>query len=56
MAKASRRKVNKSLINGTGKKVTSIGKGGRGRKVKIAMSTMNKGKKRCNKAYRGQGR
>lgn len=56
MAKASRRKVNKSLINGTGKKVTSIGKGGRGRKVKIAMSTMNKGKKRCTKAYRGQGK
>ena len=56
MAKASRRKQNKSLINGTGKKCTSIGKGGRGRRVKIAMSTMNKGKKRCVKAYKGQGR
>ena len=56
MAKASRRKQNKSLINGTGKKCTSIGKGGRGRKVKIAMSTMNKSKKRQIKNYRGQGR
>ena len=44
------------LINGTGRKCTSIGKGGRGRKVKIAMSTMNKGRKRCAKAYRGQGK
>ena len=56
MAKASRRKQNKSLINGTGRKSTSIGTGGRGPKVKIAMSTMNKGKKRCVKAYRGQGK
>jgi len=56
MAKASRKKQNKSLINGTGRKCTSIGKGGRGRKVKIAMSTMNKGRKRCAKAYRGQGK
>ena len=56
MAKASRKKQNKSLINGTGRKGTSIGKGGRGRKVKIAMSTMNKGRKRCAKAYRGQGK
>ena len=55
MAKASRRKQNKSLINGTGKKCTSIGKGGRGRKVKIAMSTMNKSKKRCMAMSRGQG-
>lgn len=55
MAKASRRKINKSLINGTGKKCTSIGKGGRGRKVKIAMSTMNKAKKRSMSINRGQG-
>ena len=56
MAKASRRKQNKSLINGTGRKSTSIGTGGRGRKVKIAMSTMNKSKKRSHKKYRGQGK
>lgn len=55
MAKASRRKINKSLINGTGKKCTSIGVGGRGRKVKIAMSTMNKAKKRSMSINRGQG-
>ena len=56
MAKAAQRKKNKSLINGTGRKCTSTGIGGRGRKVKIAMSTMNKGRKRCAKAYRGQGK
>lgn len=38
------------------KKSSSIGQGGRGRKIKIAMSTMNKNKKRSYKAYRGQGR
>ena len=56
MAKSTTRKQNKSLINGNGRKCSSTGIGGRGRKVKIAMSTMNKGKKRCVKAYRGQGK
>lgn len=37
-------------------KATSDGQGGRGRKVKISMSTMNKSKKRNHKKYRGQGR
>ena len=35
---------------------SSIGQGGRGRRVKIGMSTMNKSKKRSHKKYRGQGR
>ncbi len=38
------------------KKCTSQGAGGRGRRVKISTSTMNKDKKRSHKAYRGQGR
>ncbi len=38
------------------RKCSSIGQGGRGRRVKIAMSTMNKSKKRSHKKYRGQGR
>jgi len=38
------------------RKSSSIGQGGRGRSVKIAMSTMNKHKKRSLKKYRGQGR
>jgi len=38
------------------KKSSSQGIGGRGRKVKIATSTMNKHKKRSYKKYRGQGR
>ncbi len=38
------------------KKASSIGQGGRGRKTKISMSTMNKNKKKSHKAYRGQGR
>ena len=38
------------------KKCTSQGQGGRGRRVKIATSTMNKSKKRSHKKYRGQGR
>lgn len=38
------------------RKSSSIGTGGRGRKTKIAMSTMNKSKKRSHKKYRGQGR
>jgi len=39
-----------------GSKTSSIGVGGRGRRVKIGTSTMNKGKKRQLKKYRGQGR
>ena len=38
------------------KKSTSQGNGGRGRKVKIGMSTMNKHKRRSYKKYRGQGK
>jgi len=38
------------------KKSTSMGTGGRSRRVKISMSAMNKNKKRSYKAYRGQGR
>lgn len=38
------------------RKSSSNGQGGRGRSVKIAMSTMNKHKKRSHKNYRGQGR
>ncbi len=38
------------------RKSSSIGQGGRGRRVKIGMSTMNKSKKRSHKRYRGQGR
>ena len=44
-----------TAINPT-KKSSSIGQGGRGRKVKISTSTMNKKKKASLKAYRGQGR
>ena len=39
------------------KKRTSQGRGGRGgRKTPIAMSSMNKSRKRSFKKYRGQGR
>jgi hypothetical protein len=38
------------------RKCTSQGQGGRGRRIKIAMSTMNKSKKKSYKKYRGQGR
>jgi hypothetical protein len=38
------------------KKATSQGRGGRGRRTKISMSTMNKHKRRNYKAYRGQGK
>lgn len=38
------------------RKCSSIGQGGRGRRTKISMSTMNKHKKRSHKKYRGQGR
>ena len=55
MAKASRRNQNKSLVNGTGKKCTSQGVGGRVRRTKLGMSTMNKSKKRNVSLNRGQG-
>ncbi len=42
--------------NPRGSKTSSIGVGGRGRRVKIGTSTMNKAKKRSFKKYRGQGR
>ena len=38
------------------RKSSSIGTGGRGRRVKISMSTMNKHKKLSHKRYRGQGK
>jgi len=38
------------------RKASSIGQGGRGRKCKISMSTMNKHKKKSYKPYKGQGR
>ncbi len=46
----------KSLRQSRGSKTSSIGVGGRGRRVKIGTSTMNKSKKRSIKKYRGQGR
>ena len=51
MAKA----VRKSTRSVT-RKCSSIGQGGRGRRTKIGMSTMNKHKKRSHKNYKGQGR
>ena len=45
-----------NLAGLTTKKCTSQGQGGRGRRTKIATSTMNKSKKRSHKKYRGQGR
>jgi hypothetical protein len=40
------------------KKLTSQGQGGRGRRARIATSTMNKHQKRMrgNSSYRGQGK
>ena len=38
------------------KKLTSQGQGGRGRRMRIATSTMNKSKKLSHKKYRGQGK
>lgn len=38
------------------KKGTSQGSGGRGRKIRLSTSTMNKSAKRSYKKYRGQGR
>ena len=51
MAKAAK-KTNRNII----RKCSSIGQGGRGRRCKIGMSTMNKSKKRSYKHYNGQGR
>ena len=39
-----------------GRKSSSIGIVGRGRRVKISTKTMNKHKKRSHKKYKGQGR
>ena len=39
-----------------GRKSSSLGQGGRGRRVKISTKTMNKSKKRSHKNYRGQGK
>ena len=46
----------KAFRESRGSKTSSIGVGGRGRRVKIGTSTMNKAKKRSLKKYRGQGR
>ena len=46
----------KLVSHQSSKKCTSQGTGGRSRKTKIAMSTMNKSRKRSHKKYRGQGR
>lgn len=54
MAKAKGAFANKAINHV--KKSSSQGQGGRGRRTKIAMSTMNKNKKRSYKKYRGQGR
>lgn len=50
-------KMAKSFVSHTStKKSTSQGAGGRSRRVKIGMSTMNKSKRASYKKYRGQGR
>ena len=50
-------KMSKHFVAHVGtKKSTSQGQGGRGRKVKIGTSTMNKHKRRSYKKYRGQGK
>ena len=46
----------KAIRDSRGSKTSSIGVGGRGRRVKIGTSTINKSKKRSIKKYRGQGR
>ena len=51
MAKAIRKSTRSTV-----RKCTSMGQGGRGRRCKIGMSTMNKSKKRSHKSYKGQGR
>ena len=38
------------------KKCTSQGSGGRGRRIRISTSHMNKHRRRSHKKYRGQGR
>ena len=50
------RSANKIITITPSRKSSSIGQGGRGRLVKISLSTMNKHKKRQHKKYRGQGR
>ena len=45
-----------SSVHKATKKSTSQGIGGRGRRVKVSTSAMNKNKKRSHKKYRGQGR
>ena len=51
------KQYNKNLSSITPtRKATSQGTGGRGRSVKVSMSTMNKHKKRSYKKYRGQGK
>ena len=50
-------KVYKAIVQREpGRKASSTGVGGRGRRVKISTSTMNKHKKRLTKRYKGQGR
>ncbi len=44
------------IVHEGSKKASSIGVGGRGRRVKCSTSTMNKSKKRSYKKYKGQGR
>ena len=46
----------KIVTHNGSRKCTSQGTGGRSRKTKISMSTMNKRKKATHKKYRGQGR
>ena len=50
------KRVSTLVRHETSRKSSSIGQGGRGRRIKISMSTMNKNKKRNHKAYRAQGR
>ncbi len=45
-----------SSVHTATRKSTSQGTGGRGRRVKVSTSAMNKNKKRSYKKYRGQGR
>ena len=50
------RRFSAIVAHESGRKSSSIGQGGRGRRCKISTSTMNKSKKRSHKKYRGQGR
>jgi len=45
-----------SRLREQSRKSSSQGQGGRGRRVKIATSSMNKRKEASHKKYRGQGR